>query len=76
MGLDDLKPLYGNSEQKGGGSVVKNLPAMQEIQIRSPGLGRSTGERNGYPFQYSCLEKYIDRGAWQATVHGVAKSQI
>ena len=39
-----------------------------------PGLGRSTGEANGYPLQYSCLENSMDRGAWQATVHGVAKS--
>jgi len=38
------------------------------------GLGRSPGEGNSYPFQYSCLENPIDRGAWQATVHGVAKS--
>ena len=36
-----------------------------------PGLGRSLRERNGYPPQYSCLENSIDRGAWQATVHGV-----
>ena len=35
-----------------------------------------TGEGNGYPSQYSCWEKSMDRGAWQATVHGVAKSQI
>ena len=40
-----------------------------------PGLGRSPGEGNGYPVQYSCLENSKDRGAWQATVHGVAKSQ-
>ena len=40
-----------------------------------PGSGRSFGEGNGNPFQYSCLEKSMDRGAWQATVHGVAKSQ-
>ena len=39
-----------------------------------PGLGRSPGEGNGHPFQYSCLENPMDRGAWQATVHGVAKS--
>ena len=38
-----------------------------------PGLGRSTGEGNGNPLQYSCLENPMDRGAWQATVHGVAK---
>ena len=40
-----------------------------------PGLGRSLGEGNGYPLQYSGLEKYMDRGTWQATVHGIAKSQ-
>ena len=38
-----------------------------------PGLERSPGERNGNPFQYSCLENPMDRGAWQATVHGVAR---
>ena len=41
-----------------------------------PGLGRSPGEEYGYPLQYSGLENSIDRGAWQATVHGVAKSWI
>ena len=40
-----------------------------------PGLGRSPTEGNGYPPQYSCLENFTDRGAWRATVHGVAKSQ-
>ena len=39
------------------------------------GLGRSPGEGNGYPLQYSCLENSMDRGGWQATVHGVTKSQ-
>ena len=39
------------------------------------GLGKSPGGGNGNPFQYSCLENPIDRGAWQAAVHGVAKSQ-
>ena len=39
-----------------------------------PGLGRSPGEGNGYPFQYFCLENPIDRGAWRAIVHGVAES--
>ena len=39
-----------------------------------PGSGRSPGKRNGYLLQYSCLENLMDRGAWQATVHGVAKS--
>ena len=41
-----------------------------------PGLGRSPGEGNVYPHQYSCLENPMDRGAWWATVHGVAMSQI
>ena len=38
------------------------------------GTGRSRGEGNGYPLQYSCLENSMDSGAWWATVHGVAKS--
>ena len=40
-----------------------------------PGSGRSLGEGKGNPLQYSCLESPMDRGAWRATVHGVAKSQ-
>ena len=40
-----------------------------------PGSGRSSGEGNGNPLQYSCLENSMDRGAWQAAVHGVPKSQ-
>ena len=40
-----------------------------------PRLGRSPGKRNGNPLQYSCLENSMDRGAWEATVHEVAKSQ-
>ena len=39
-----------------------------------PGLGKSLGGGNGYPIQYSCLENFMDRGAWRAIVHGVAKS--
>ena len=52
--------------------IVKNLPAMPEVWVR---LGRSPGERNGNPLQYSCLKNSTDRGAWWATVHGVTKSQ-
>ena len=40
-----------------------------------PGLGRSHGEGKGNPLQYSCLEKSVNRIAWQAVIHGVAKSQ-
>ena len=41
-----------------------------------PGSGRSSGVGNGNPFQYSCLENPVDRGAWQTTVHRVSKSQV
>ena len=40
-----------------------------------PGLGKSPGEGNGNPLQYSCLKNSMDRGAWRAIVHGVAKSR-
>ena len=40
----------------------------------TPGLRRSLGERHGYPLQYSCLENSMDRGAWQAIVHGIKRS--
>ena len=53
--------------------TVKNLPANAEEPGSIPGSGRSPGEGNGYPLQYSCLENSMDRGAWWATVPGVAK---
>ena len=59
-----------------GGSVVKNPPANagDAGDVGSiPGLGRSPGDGNGNPLQYSCLENPMDRGEWQATVHGVTK---
>ena len=40
-----------------------------------PGLGRLPGEGNTYPLQYSCLDNSMDRGAWQAPVHGITKSR-
>ena len=61
-----------------GGSVVKNLPANTgDIKDTGSilGLGRSPGGGHGNPLQYSCLENPMDRGAWQAIVHRVAKSQ-
>ena len=51
--------------------MVKNLPAMW---VQSLGWEDSPGEGNGDPLQYSCLENPKDKGAWQATVHGVAES--
>ena len=58
--------------------MVKNLPANARAtgDVGSIlGLGRSSGEGNGNPVQYSCLENPMDGGAWWATVHGVAKSR-
>ena len=57
------------------GSVVKNPLANARDLGSIPGLGRPSGEGNGNPLQYSCLENSMDRGAWWATVHEVAKSQ-
>ena len=58
-----------------GGSVVKNLPANSVDTGSIVGLGRSPGEGNGNPLQYSCLENPMNRGGWQATINGVIKSQ-
>ena len=58
----------GGSDGKESTSNVGNLRS-------TPALGRSRGGGNGYPPQYSCLENSMDRGAWQAAVHGVTKSQ-
>ena len=59
--------------------MVKNPPAnagdIRDRDVGSiPGVGRSPGGGRGNPLQYSCLENPMDRGAWQATVHRVAKS--
>ena len=59
-------------------SVKESVPASTGAVGDSgsiPGLGRSPGKRNGNPLQYSCLGNPVDRGAWWATVHGVAKSR-
>ena len=57
--------------------VVKNPPTNTDLRdvVLIPGSGRSPGERQGNPLQDSCLENPMDREAWQATVHRVAKSQ-
>ena len=54
--------------------TVKNLSAMQQTQVQSPGWEDSPREGNGYPLQYSCLENSLDRGAWSNAGHGVSKS--
>ena len=60
--------LYGFSSGSDGKESACNAGDAASI----PGLGRSPGEGNGSPLQYSCLENPMDRGAWQATVHGVS----
>ena len=58
-----------------GGSDGKKSARSAGDPDSIPGSGKSPGEGNGKPFQYSCLENPLDRGAWQATVHGVARAR-
>jgi len=71
------KQAYIHTRASQVGLVVKHLPASAG-DIRDigsiPGLGRSPGGEHGNPLQCSCLENPMDRGAWQATVHGVTES--
>ena len=57
------------------GSDGKESACNAEYQVSIPWLGRSSGEGNGNPLQYSCLENPMDKGVWWATVQEVAKSQ-
>ena len=57
-----------------GGSDSKESACNAQDLSSIPRSGKSPGEENGNPLQYSCLENSMDRGAWWATVHGVAKS--
>ena len=59
-----------------GGSEVKASASNAGDLGSIPGLGRASGEGNGNPLQYSCLENPMDRGAWWAMVHEVAKSRM
>ena len=70
--------LWTNNAFKGfpDGAVVKNLPANAGDAGSIPGSGRFPGVKNGNPLHFSCLEHSMDRGAWRATVHGLAKSRI
>ena len=61
-------------DEFGASGKVSSCNAGDPCSI--PGSGRSPGEGNGNPLQYSCLEKPMDRGAWRATVHTVSKSHI
>ena len=66
--LNGLKVFPGGSEVKASARNAGDLGSI-------PGLGRSPGEGNGNPLQYSCLKNPMDGGAWWATVHGVTKSR-
>ena len=57
-----------------GGSDGKESTCNARDLGLIPGSGRSPGEGKGYPLQYSCLDNFMDRGAWQAAVHGFTKS--
>ena len=59
-----------------GGSVVDNSSATTGDMGLIPGPGRSFGEGNDNPLQYSCLQNPMDRGAWRAAVHGVTKELL
>ena len=66
-----IKTISGFSDGSAGKESACNMGGLTSI----PGSGRSPGEGNGNPLQHSCLENSMDREAWQATVHGVAKSR-
>ena len=80
----EIKPASLESPELAGGFfTTKNFPGGAEVKTSAcsvgdlgsiPGLGRSPGGGNGNPLQYSCLENPLDRGAWQAAIHGVTKS--
>ena len=68
VSIDTCIWLPGGSDGKESACNVGDLGSI-------PGLGRSLGEGNGNPLQYSCLENPVDGGAWWATVHGVTRSR-
>ena len=73
--MSNISFIWGSSQVASG---VKNLPANAGHTRDAgsiPGLGRSPEGKHGNPLQYSCLENLTDKGAWWATVHGVAKGQ-
>ena len=69
-----LKLTLGCNDNFSHFTVVKNLTANAGDASSIPGLGKFPGERNCDPLQYSCLGNPMDRGAWRATVHGIAES--
>ena len=72
--MRDIPPLSSLEDFPDGSDGKASVYNAGDLGL-IPGSGRSPGEGNGNPLQYYCLENPMDRGAWQATVHGVAKSQ-
>ena len=74
--VNNYLPIRDTSHSWGfpGGSDGKESTCNAGDLTPIPGSGRSPGEGNGYPLQYSCLRNHMIRGAWWATVHGVTKS--
>ena len=72
--LQTFRLWFSSSDFPGGSDSKASVYNVGDPGL-SPGLGRSPGEGNGNPLQYSCLENAMDRGAWKATVYGVAKSR-
>ena len=76
MCYETWRPLLVKYLQNGDWLSSKKSACNTRDISSIPGLGRSPGGGNGYPLQYSCLENPMDRGAWWARVHRVAKSRI
>ena len=70
------KVFYFSQQGFPGGSDGKESACNAGDPSSIPGSGRSPGEGNGYPLQYSCLEDPMDSGAWRATAHGVTKRRM
>ena len=70
--ITERKTIKGSTHSSAGKESAYNAGDLSSI----PGSGRSLGEGNGNPSQYSCLGNSMDRGAWQAIVHGVTGSDI
>ena len=75
LGFAHISRTYPDKTGCPGDSDGKESACSAGDQGSIPWLGRSPGEGNGCPLQYSCLENPMERGAWWATVHGVTKNQ-
>ena len=73
--LNKIKTIYDKSMSFPGGPDGKESACNVGDWGLIPGSGRSPGEGNSYPFQYSYLKNFMDKGHWRAIVHGVAKSR-